>query len=392
VALLAPVDVLGVTVGRASLKNYDEVKRLGIRIGDVVELTRGGDVIPDILKVVTHGDGESITQPTACPKCDGEAGRIKKVGGDLGALTYCLNPECEAKVSGAIKRWVKTANMIGVGEEIIDKACEHGVLADPADLYRVTEEQLAAVPFGRSTFGPTRAKKVLAVINGKRRVRLRTFIDGLGVRGLGEGVVDNVREKAPGQFDTIGDWLSGRMLAMADQIGLTNTAERYHGGLVARAGLVQKLADSGVEIAADPVAGDKPAATYVFCLTGGFPDQKKVYYAQIEAAGCEWRDDVKDDVTHVVVHERVAAATGKAAKALKRGLPLIDLQEMLALISNPCKAPEVDALVASASPTHQVAGACLVAIEQGKMEFPQIGSGVGVGKPDAMDEEFSEYP
>ncbi len=169
---------------------------------------------------------------------------------------------------------------------------------------------------------------------------LGIFLAGLGVDGLGEGVVENVREKMPNDFDTIDDWIkTNKLVTHAVALSMRNTGEAIHNRLLAKRTLIQNLFDAGVTIDDNaskgtvPVVSDGPAKGMIFCLTGSFPEVKAHYYQMIRAAGGEIEEDFRSTVTHVVVKTKDGKATGKRAKAEKNGIPVLDLTEFMALVA-----------------------------------------------------------
>jgi DNA ligase (NAD+) len=353
--IVEPVTIGGVCVQRASLCNMDEIGRLGIHLDDVVEVSRQGDVIPKITGRVAGSaapqalaspaewaERSAIRPPSRCPECGGEVGHRQKVkGGDTTAL-YCLNAECPAQSTGKIKHWVKKTEMKDVGPTIVEAMVDAELVQTPADLYTLATRQqaLADMPFGKGVLGTTRAKKVVDSIEKRRALPLNVFIGALGIPGLGEGVARNVREAAPGEFDRLEDWVpSGqtvaKLLALKDQVGLTNVGVRIVESLGKAAPLVAELlaagasiSDAGTRLGASNApqngSGGGPLAGKVFCLTGDFPLRKAAYHDRIVEAGGTFETDVRSNVTHVVIDQINGKLTGKAEKAQKKGI-LIDL-------------------------------------------------------------------
>lgn len=182
VAYLKPVDISGVKVSRATLHNEDEIKRLGLRIGDTVIVGRAGDVIPDIIKVLPEmrtGKEKAFKMPKLCPIC---ASEIKKKPNEV--AYYCTNPNCFAKQREAFYHFVSKAafDIKGIGPKIIDKFIEHGLVSDPADLYDLKEGDISDL----DGFADLSAKNIINVINSRRVINLNKFIYALGIRNVGE--------------------------------------------------------------------------------------------------------------------------------------------------------------------------------------------------------------
>lgn len=187
VAHLKPVSVGGVTVTRATLHNEDEIKRLGIKIGDTVIVQRAGDVIPDIVKVLKElrtGKEKEFHFPKKCPSCGGP---VKRLEGE--AAHRCFNKNCPARKREHLYHFVskKGFDIAGLGPKIIDQLSEEGLIGDAADIFSLEEGDL--LPLER--FAETSAKKLVESIQSREKISLEKFIFSLGIPHIGEeGAVD----------------------------------------------------------------------------------------------------------------------------------------------------------------------------------------------------------
>lgn len=182
VAHLRPVEVAGSIVQRATLHNTDEIERLGVQIGDTVVIEKAGDIIPDIVQVLTDmrdGKEKPFVMPRTCPVCTAPV--VKHL--DLVAH-YCDNPNCDAKKREGFYHFVskKALNIDGLGPKIIDQLLDEGLVKTPADLFQLTPEQLA--PLER--FAETAATNVVKSVAAARAVELHRLIYALGIRHVGE--------------------------------------------------------------------------------------------------------------------------------------------------------------------------------------------------------------
>ncbi|MBE9528952.1 MAG: NAD-dependent DNA ligase LigA [Proteobacteria bacterium] len=181
VAELAPVEIGGVTVRHASLHNFDEIKRLDIRIGDTVVVQRAGDVIPKIIRVEKEKrpkETQKFALPTECPVCKGEVTREK-------AILYCSSTlTCPAQVTGSIAHFVskRAMNIDGIGEKQIAQLLESDIIKDISDLYSLKEGILA----GLDRWGELSAKNAVKAVEGSKAPELARLIYALGIRGVGE--------------------------------------------------------------------------------------------------------------------------------------------------------------------------------------------------------------
>ena len=182
VAMLDPVFVAGSTVRRSTLHNEDEVARKDVRVGDTVILHKAGDVIPEIVRVVRERRPKGAKRwrmPDRCPACGTEL--VREAGE---AVRRCLNPLCPAQRRETLLHFASRAamNIEGLGPAIIDQLLEQGHVAEPADLFKVTKEQLLTL----DGFAERSAEKLLQAIASRRHVPLPRFINALGIRHVGE--------------------------------------------------------------------------------------------------------------------------------------------------------------------------------------------------------------
>lgn len=179
VANLSPINIGGVIVKRATLHNFDEVKRLDVRIGDTVKVIRAGDVIPKVVEVVRHEGtpaGEEIMPPGCCPSC-GEPLKREDV------FLRCVNPLCESKRFESLRHFVSKdgLDIEFFGPELVARLSDAGKLRSPADFFRLERETLLAM----ERMGEKLADKIIESINARRRVPLSRFLQALGIRNVG---------------------------------------------------------------------------------------------------------------------------------------------------------------------------------------------------------------
>ena len=182
VAFLRPVNVGGVMVSRATLHNLDEIKRLGVKIGDTVIVGRAGDVIPDVKKVLTDlrtGREREFCMPTKCPACR------ESVERSVGQVAYrCVNKDCPAIRREAIYHFVsrRALDMDGIGPKIIDQLMDAALIKDAADLYSLKKGDLLNL----ERFAEVSAANAIDSIHARKSVPLSRFIYALGIPHVGE--------------------------------------------------------------------------------------------------------------------------------------------------------------------------------------------------------------
>ncbi len=180
VAILKAVEVGGIKITHATLHNYDEIQRLGIKIGDTVVVSRAGDVIPQItqvLKKLRTGKEKTFKMPEKCPVDGSEI--IKD-----NVIYRCSNRECGARIRENLYHFVSRSafDLRGLGPQIIDRFLDEGLITDSADIFSLTEGDIA--PLER--FGEKSAKNIIDEIKKKKKVTLPRFIYSLGILHVGQ--------------------------------------------------------------------------------------------------------------------------------------------------------------------------------------------------------------
>lgn len=184
VARLNPVNVGGVTVGRATLHNEDEIKRKDIKIGDMVLVQRAGDVIPEVVKVITSkrtGEEKIFSMPLGCPVCDSSVIRSENE-----AALRCINTSCPAQVKERVKHFASKGafDIDGLGKKLIEQLVDKELLFSYADIFRLKEDMLKNL----ERMGSKSANNIVRAIEDSKRITLNRFVYALGIRHVGEHV------------------------------------------------------------------------------------------------------------------------------------------------------------------------------------------------------------
>jgi len=188
VAVMRPVGVAGTTVTHATLHNIDEIERLGVRVGDTVIIEKAGDVIPKVVKVLSElrpKGTKAFRMPAECPVCGSP---VERREGEV--ATYCPNRGCAARAKERVLHYVskKGADIPGLGEKIIERFMEEGLVRDASDLYRLRKEDVQEL----ERFADKSAENVIASIDSARSVPLGRFLFGLGIRHVGEQTAEDL--------------------------------------------------------------------------------------------------------------------------------------------------------------------------------------------------------
>jgi DNA ligase (NAD+) len=182
VAVMEPVKVGGVEVSRATLHNQDEVDKKDVRIGDTVIIQRAGDVIPEVVQVITSkrtGSEKKFRMPSKCPVCGAEVVREE-------AIYRCIGLDCSAQLKGRIKHFAskRAMDIEGLGVKLIDQLVEKGLVKDVADIYYIKKEDLIAL----ERMADKSAQNIIDAIEKSKEKPLSKFLYSLGVRHVGEHI------------------------------------------------------------------------------------------------------------------------------------------------------------------------------------------------------------
>lgn len=326
VALLAPVEIAGAVVRRATLHNQDEISRKDLRIGDTVLVQRAGDVIPEIVKAIParrNGSERPIVFPEQCPEC---AQRLQRQ--TEAAVTRCVNRQCPAQ---QLQRLIYFAgksglDLEGLGEKKVEQLVREGLVREIPDFFRLNGERLAAL----DGWGEQSARNVLAMLAQRRTVPLARLLCALGIRHVGEvtaGLLALHFADLPALLAADRD----KFLAV-EGIGEQTAAslESYFADPQVRY-LLDRLLEAGLTI--EPaIRATLPLTGRVFLFTGTLAGLSRDEAKQmVKNLGGQVASSISQRVTDVVVG---AKAGSKKNKAEEMGLSLLSESAFLALIAS----------------------------------------------------------
>ncbi len=326
VAELAPVAIGGTTVRNATLHNMDEIERLGVKIGDWVQVERGGDVIPKVAKVVEDKDHPRGTQtfhmPETCPIC---GTKIVKTEGEVDYR--CVNANCPAKLMGTILHFASRGvmNIDGMGEALVAQLLDRGLVKNVADIYDLSKEDLLSL----ERFADKSAQNILNEIERSKSLPLERVIYGLGIRMVGERTAQFLAEHF-GSMDALVS-ASQQELEEVNEVGprIAESIREFFDEPRNRE-LVKRLRDAGLSFAGKKRERGTKLAGKTFVLTGSLTkytrDEAK---KMIEDAGGRVSGSVSKKTDYVVAG---SDAGSKLDKAKELGVPVIEEQEMEKLV------------------------------------------------------------
>lgn len=322
VAIFDPVQLAGTTVSRAILHNQDIITDKDIRVGDRIVVRKAGDIIPEVVRSVSHREGSvPYIIPNVCPICGAEALRDEDE-----AVIRCQNIDCPAQLARSIEHFASrnAMNIEGLGEAIVQQLLDKGFVHNVADLYELDVQTVMQI-----TGGAKSAENLIDSIENSKKRGLDRLVFALGIRGIGQraavllcekfGSMRSIMEALPLEICSI----DGFGQIMADSV--YNAMQEPH-----RIKLIERLREHGVNMTYDSgkVSDDLSGKTFV--LTGTLPtmtrDQAK---ALIESHGGKCSGSVSKKTSYVVAGDE---AGSKLTKAQELGITILSEQELLELI------------------------------------------------------------
>lgn len=328
VAILKPVECGGVTIQRATLHNFDEVKRLGIKVGDWVLIERAGEVIPKVIKVITskrRGKEKAVTIPKTCPVCGAGVTKTKEEE----VAYYCINPLCQAQLKGAILHFASRGvfDIEGMGDSLVEELVERKMVKDLADIYFLKKEQLLKLPL----FKEKKAQNIIESLQKSKNRGLARFLYGLGIRYVGEKAarilareykdIDrffSLKKEELENIAEIGPIIAESVIEYFEQVPVKKLIAKFK-----QAQLVLKE-ETKVEKKVSKLQGKK------FVFTGELESfSRKDIQDLVLGLGADTSSSVSSQIDYVVVGKNPGS---KFAKAKKLNLKIINEEEFKKLI------------------------------------------------------------
>lgn len=326
-AVLRPVRLAGSTVSRATLHNEDYIQEKDIKIGDTVIIHKAGEIIPEVISVVFSrrtGEEQSFTIPEICPEC---GSLVLRIPGE--SAHKCINSACPAQLREGIIHFVSrdAMNIDGLGQAVVTSLVDAGLIADAADLYTLTAEQVVKL----ERMGPKSAQNLINAIAVSKQAGLSRLLFGLGIRFVGAKAAATLARH-------FGDIELLRQAAEEDLTALDEIGPRIAESVVeyfARPEteqLLTKLAAAGVKLTEEKrrTTEGLPLSGKTFVLTGTLPTlTRSDAAALIESKGGKVASSVSKKTDYVVAGEE---AGSKLDKAQQLGITVLNEQELQHLL------------------------------------------------------------
>jgi len=325
VAKLQPVECGGVTISSATLHNFDQVKKLGIRVGDRVLIERAGDVIPKVVKVVESGNPSStvFSVPQRCPECGGKVMRE-----NLELVAYrCINPSCPKQLEQGVLHFASRLAMDieGMGEAVVRQILAKGMIKDLADIYSLKKKDV----LGLELFKDKKTDNLLLAIENSKSRPLSKFLFGLGVAHIGEKASLSLAQR----FKNIDRLMDSSLdeLIVIDDVGhvMAHSVNEFFKQRSARL-LIEKFRRAGLSMVEpiEIVGGELQGKKFVFTgVLSGIP--RKQAEALVMRKGGEIMSSVSKNTDFVVAGENPGS---KHEQARALGIMIINEQEFREMV------------------------------------------------------------
>jgi len=324
-AIVRPVRLAGTTVTNATLHNQDFITERDIRIGDTVHIRKAGEIIPEILDVVTEKrpvEAMPYILPSVCPVCGARVERDED-----GAFVRCTGAECSAQLSRNIAHFASrdAMDIEGLGGAIVESLIERGLIKSPADIYYLTLDDLKTL----WQKGGKAAQKLLDAIEASKKQDLSRLIYALGIRQVG-AKAGKVLAASFGNLDSLMNATSDELTQVQDvgEITAKNIADWF--AQPQSRHMIGRLREAGVNFESQRVVSDTRFAGRIFVLTGALSKfTRDEATEKIELFGGKVSGSVSKKTSFVVVGEN---AGSKERKAKELGIPILTEDEFLEMI------------------------------------------------------------
>ena len=323
VAVFEPVWLAGTTVSRAVLHNQDYIDSKDIRIGDIIAVRKAGDIIPEVVRSVSHAENsEPFVIPHICPVCHGKAERAEDE-----AVIRCVNIDCPAQLLKNIEHFASrpAMNIDGLGEAVVKQLVENRLISTVADLYSLQQQDLEMLP----GFAKVSASKLIANIENSKTNSPDRLLFALEIKGIGQknaqllmkhfGSIEKLSETSPEEISAVenfGDILANNIFTALHEPHMTE--------------LIERLKSYGVNtVYQSDVKSDKLAGL-IFVITGTLPDMTRdEAKTLIEQNGGKCSGSVSRKTSYVLAGEE---AGSKLTKAQQLGVTVISQQQLIEMI------------------------------------------------------------
>ena len=326
-----PVVVAGTTVSKATLHNEDELRRKDIRIGDRVVIRKAGEIIPEVVKVLTEmrdGSEQEFVFPTQCPAC---ASPVARVEGE--AVLRCVNAECPAQLERLLEHFVARAamNIDRIGEKLARQLVVAGLVKDVADVFTLSKEQLLSL----ERMAEKSAQNVLDSIERAKTPTLARLLFALGIRHVGEGTAERIAE-AFGSLENLQNAPLEAIAGVHDVGPIAGGSVRAWMDEPHNRHVLEKLQQAGVvpQQTQSTLSGDLPFAGKVFVFTGSLSIDRREAESIVKQLGARAGGSVSKKTDYVVAGDNAGSKADRARELNVTVLSEAEWRDLMTQIPN----------------------------------------------------------
>jgi DNA ligase (NAD+) len=330
VAELEPVKLAGTIVKRATLHNFEEVARKDFRVGDLVEVQKAGEIIPNVIRMIPEerpGDARPTVPPEKCPACGSGVHRDPD-----GVFYRCLNAACPAQVKERIEHFASRAamNIDGMGPALIEQLVDRGLVKSPADLYRLDVPTLSKL----ERMAAKSAMNISAAIDGSRTQPLHRLLLGLGIRHVGARTAAALAKHFK-TLDALQQSGAQELTAIDDVGDVVAAGIRDFFDVEENRELLERLREAGLNFNAETIpasGGIQPLKGLTFVVTGTLEGcTRDQMHERIQRLGGQFSGSVSKNTSYLIAGEN---AGSKRTKAESLGVKILTEQEFETLVNS----------------------------------------------------------
>ncbi len=340
-AVFKPTVVAGSTISKATLHNMDQIKRLGLKIGDTVVIQKAGDVIPEVVEALPKlrsGKEKTFVMPSKCPVCDAvveqkSTGKVNKSEAQVSTVAfYCTNPACPAKNQRGMEHFVSAFDIYEVGPKVIARFKDEGLISDAADLFSLEVGDINTL----ERFGEKSAENIIQSINSRKQITLARFIYALGINNVGEQTSEDLAY----HFGSLQKLQDAAISAVKDKNNIIDEIENI-GPVVSQSVVdyfnhvenqkfITKLLTNGVSITNPEKRTAGKFTNQTFVVTGTLQTMSRDQAKQkIKSLGGKTAESVSKKTSYVVVGDEPGS---KYQKAQALGVKILNENDFLDLL------------------------------------------------------------
>jgi len=330
VAELDPVKLAGTIVKRATLHNFEEVARKDFRIGDLVEVQKAGEIIPNVIRMIPEArpkDALPVQAPEKCPACQSEVRRDPE-----GVFYRCLNAACPAQVKERIEHFASRAamNIDGMGPALIEQLVDRGLVKAPADLYGLDAATLITL----DRMATKSAENIIAAVEASKAQPLHRLLLGLGIRHVGARTAAALATRF-GTLDALKEAPLEALTAIEDVGDVVAAGIRDFFEVEENRDIIERLRSAGLNFAAETnqaVGGIQPLSGLIFVVTGSLEScTRDEMHERIQRLGGKFATSVSKKTDYLIAGEN---AGSKRAKAENLGVKILTETEFETLVDS----------------------------------------------------------